>query len=151
MDLHLDDRLLHGRILHGWGTRLTPSRYVLVSERLVDEAARESYRMGAESAGAELLCLRSGEDAPPEPRSGEFWLTDAPETALWLRQCGVAVERLLLIGLRDAEGRELPGDYRVSASHLSGLKRLEELGVAVLLQPFPTEAPRVLADVLNID
>ena len=151
MDLHLDDRLLHGRILHGWGTRLAPSRYVLVSGRLADEAAWRPYRDAAAGAGADLLYLNDGEDAPPAPRTGEFWLTDSPAAALWLLANGPAPERLLLIGLRDAEGRALPGDFRVSQAHLADLLRLADAGVAVFLQRFPTEAPLPLTKALNDD
>lgn len=145
VDLHLDDRLLHGRVLHGWGSVLKPRRYVLVSATLTCAERRQLYRQNA--AGTKLLCLSPGaamNETPPAPEDGDFWLTDSPAAALWLHEAGCPFRRLLLLGLRDAAGIVLGDGYRADASHLAQLRALALRGVVVELRPFPGAPGRPL-------
>ncbi len=144
VDLHLDDRLLHGRILHGWGRILKPRRYVLVSERLTDATLCDLYADTAAGSDTELCCFAPEQGAAPQPRENDFWLTDAPAAALWLLDAGPAYRRLTVIGLREATGPELPDGSRIGSESMARLWELAARGVTVRLQSFPGEAPRAL-------
>lgn len=146
MDLHLDDRLLHGRILHGWGERLGTRRYVLISERLADPVLRRSFQLAAEMAGASLRCLLP-EDlgaGPVHLPRDEFWLTDSAVTALRLREAGWSFERLVVIALRDDEGVRLADDLCVGDVSRRALGRLETAGVVVEHRAFPADEGRAI-------
>jgi mannose/fructose/N-acetylgalactosamine-specific phosphotransferase system component IIB len=143
--LHLDDRLLHGRILHGWGAALGVRRYVLISASLVDPARRRLAEAAAAEAGCALACAAPGDAQLPAPLSapGDFWLTDSPETAEALLAGGTTFSELRLIGLRETGGRRVSEDVCVGERSLTGLRRLAEAGVAVAVQRFPADTPRV--------
>jgi mannose/fructose/N-acetylgalactosamine-specific phosphotransferase system component IIB len=144
VDLHLDDRLLHGRILHGWGRVLKPRRYVLVSERLADPELCGLHAEAAEANDAQLCCIVPGEGMPPSAREGDFWLTDAPAAALWLLDVDRPFERLIVIGLREATGPILPDGNRIGEESLARLGELSVRAVNVELRAFPAETPRAL-------
>lgn len=144
MDLHLDDRLLHGRILHGWGSVLDVRRYVLLSRRLSDPQLRALHAAGAESVGAESICVQPEIDAPPAPREGDFWLTDAVATARWLVDSDPHCEGLIVIGLREENGLALPEGNRIGDESMAELERLAAGGLKVELRPFPGQSPMPL-------
>ncbi len=146
MDLHLDDRLLHGRILHGWGRILKPSRYVLVSRRLADPELCGLHAETALASGVELKCVVPERDAPPASREGDFWLTDDPAAAHWLLDTGRPFGRLIVIGLRDERGLVLSEDNRIGEENLALLTKLTTRSVTVELRAFPGEAPRTLPE-----
>ncbi|MBN2169984.1 MAG: PTS sugar transporter subunit IIB [Candidatus Krumholzibacteriota bacterium] len=138
MDLHLDDRLLHGRILHGWGRRLGARRYVLVIPAAGDPARRAVYAAVAREAGAELVLAAA--DAAPAPRAGDFWLADGPAAALALWRAGRRYRRLILIGLRRSAGRRLGPDITADEADLDALRALQAAGVGCERRRFPDEA-----------
>ncbi|MCB9514701.1 MAG: hypothetical protein R3C71_03915 [Candidatus Krumholzibacteriia bacterium] len=151
MDLHLDDRLLHGRILHGWAPVLRPARVLLVSPALADARGRALYAEAGAELDAALRFLAPGGEPPPAPAPGDFWLTDAPGGARWLLASGLAVARLVIIGLREAGGRALAEDLRAGAATLARLDDLAAAGVEILHQPFPGGPARTLRSLLAGD
>ena len=49
----VDERLLHGQVVIGWGNQLRPDRYLVVDEKLtVSGWEQDLYRLGA--AGTEV-------------------------------------------------------------------------------------------------
>jgi len=145
VDLHLDDRLLHGRILHAWGERLGLRRYILISRCLADPARAALYRGVAAEAGCEILCLPLAEPWDlPAADEGDFWLTDEPSGALALLERGGRLERLLVLGLRDPDGEDLGDGMRAGPESLATLRSLAAGGVAVEIRPFPDVAGRAL-------
>jgi mannose/fructose/N-acetylgalactosamine-specific phosphotransferase system component IIB len=151
VDLHLDDRLLHGRILHGWMPVLNPARLLLVSPALADARGQALYADAAAELGAALRCLAPGGAPPPAPAPGDFWLTDAPDGARWLLDEGLRIQRLVIIGLREAGGRALAADLQAGESTLARLGQLARAGVQIVHQPFPGEPARALRDLLAGD
>lgn len=150
MDLHLDDRLLHGRILHGWLPALRPARLVLVAAGLgADGRAAEFAAALAELALPLLCCDPQRAAPPPAPAAGDFWLTDAPAHCDWLRAQGLPVARLVIIGLRDQGGAALAPDFAPAAESRRRLLALAAAGLPCLLQRFPSEPTRAAADLLD--
>jgi D-glucosaminate PTS system EIIB component len=44
---HIDERLIHGQVVIGWGTQLRPGRYVVVDDELAECAwEQDLYRLG---------------------------------------------------------------------------------------------------------
>ena len=131
MILHIDDRLLHGRILHGWD-RGRAKRFVLISRRLADPAIRELY---AQAAGKPTVFLpMAGEDPAPEEK-GDFWLADHPAAAAYLLEKGVALEALWIIALRQG-GEFLRPDLTPDGVSLALLDDLRSRGLSVAYRPF---------------
>ncbi len=137
MILHLDDRLLHGKILHGWSAAQA-SRIVLLSPRLKDS---ELSGLCQEAAGGSLcICLASSAKLP-EPEPGDFWLTDNLELARELLRAGNA-ESLKIIGLRQG-GEELGPDFCPDSSSRKMLDEMASQGLRIEIQSFPSSRARI--------
>jgi len=151
MRLHLDDRLLHGRILQGWGPRLGTRRYVLVSQRLPADELEARYGASAAQAGCEIRCCDpEAAAALGPPGEGEFWLTDNPVSAWALWQAGARIETLVLVGLRDAGGKRFAEDVVAGERSRGALATLADLGVVLQIQRFPdARIGRLFADELR--
>jgi len=144
VDLHLDDRLLHGRILHGWLPVLKPARLVLVARGLVGSPQAALYAEAAAELGLPLICCEP-DGSPPPLAAADFWLTNSPQAARDLQAGGAAIRRLVIVGLRDAGGSPLAVDFTPDADSRAALLQLGESGIAVLVQRFPGEAAVPLA------
>jgi len=138
MILHVDDRLLHGRILHGWNAA-SAARILLVSERLDDEVLRRAFRLSAEPA--RILFVRPVAGPIPAERKGDFWLSDSLSCVEAMLEGKASISVLKIIGLREG-GEALGPDLSPSAESRSALDRLAGGGLPVFLQPFPGDRPR---------
>ncbi len=130
--LHLDDRLLHGKILHGWSAASSP-RIVLISESLDDPELAASCAEAADPAAC--LCLEPGGEDLPEFRQGDFWLVDSLESAAGLLRRG-AFPALRIIGLREG-GEELGPDFSPGAAARKLLDEMASEGLRIDIQSFP--------------
>lgn len=115
----IDDRLLHGQVSLGWGTRLAPRAYLIADDETAgDPLARAMYE-AAHVGGARVVCatidavLRAAEDLPGPER-----------TVLLVRSVEMAA-RLLRGGI--------PGPVNVGGLHLKPGAR-ERLGFLFLTE-----------------
>lgn len=148
MDLHLDDRLLHGRILHSWAERLGPARWVLVSQSLAEPELASIYSAAAEATGAFCLVC-SDVTSPPPPMTDDFWLTDDLALVRRLMTSSLGFSRLIVIGLRESEADWRLGDFRLSEDSRRQLEELSQT-LPVELRPFPSAPSSGLADLSPI-
>jgi PTS system mannose-specific IIB component/fructoselysine and glucoselysine-specific PTS system IIB component len=80
----VDERLIHGQVVVGWGSQLRPDRYVVVDEALVaSEWERELYALGVPE-GTEALFV----DLAVARESLEQWEASPLRTILLTRDLG---------------------------------------------------------------
>ncbi|MDX1566298.1 MAG: PTS sugar transporter subunit IIB [Longimicrobiales bacterium] len=93
----VDDRLIHGQVVVGWGNRLDPDRYVVVDDALAEATwEQELYALGVpEDTGVEFATVEEARDTLGE------WSESALKTVVLFRDLET-VERL-------SEGGELRG------------------------------------------
>ena len=143
----VDDRLVHGQVILGWG-RPMGIDFIL----LVDDQVRESpweqdlYRMGV-PAGIEVIFASGAEAAIAVPRYNEdsrrgIVLAGEIGTITALRRAGVAIPGLNLGGIHHKPGRieRLPYLY-LTDEEVKELEALQESGVEVSAQDLPTANP----------
>ncbi|HUF76153.1 MAG TPA: PTS sugar transporter subunit IIB [Longimicrobiales bacterium] len=95
--LRIDERLIHGQVVIGWGYHLRPTRYVVVDDELAaSEWEQDLYRLGA--GGAEVLFVTSRQ---ARERLDEW--RAAPERSILLTRDIATMRRL-------AEGGSLEGE-----------------------------------------
>ena len=148
--VRVDDRLIHGQVVIGWGRPLGVDFIVLV-----DDAVRESsweqdlYRMGVPPE-IEVI-FASGEEAARDfarwsssPLRG-ILLAGTVDTIAALVQARVPIQRVNLGGVHHRPGRieRLPYLY-LSEEELQLLENLEQAGVEVSAQDLPTAPPVML-------
>jgi mannose/fructose/N-acetylgalactosamine-specific phosphotransferase system component IIB len=133
MILHVDDRLLHGKILHGWSA-FSARRILLISEDLDDEARVSAYKRVAHPV--KLQCLLPGVDSLPPEMEGDFWLTDSLSIVKKLLEKKTQITSLVVIGLRQG-GEELGPDFAPDSTVRNLLDSLTLKGLKIEIQAFP--------------
>ena len=143
----IDDRLIHGQVIIGWGRPLGID-FILLVDDLVRESPWEQdlYRMGVPD-GIEVIFISSREAAEVVPRyagDGRRGILLAGEigTMVALQADGVPIPRLNLGGIHHKPGRteRLPYLY-LTDEELASLRNLEETGVEIAAQDLPTANP----------
>jgi PTS system mannose-specific IIB component/fructoselysine and glucoselysine-specific PTS system IIB component len=100
----VDERLIHGQVVLGWGNRLRPDRYVVVDDALAhSEWEQDLYRLSM-SEGAEALFATVGDALRRIPA----WKDDPERTVLLTRDLDTML-RLANDGLLAGEEVNLGG------------------------------------------
>jgi mannose/fructose/N-acetylgalactosamine-specific phosphotransferase system component IIB len=151
----IDDRLIHGQVVYGWGGPLRPTWIGIVSDPLRADPARASLYLFAapEGARAEALSvsetlLDSTRDTIEKERS--FLLFPGPEEPLRLKEGGFPLTELNVGGLHHAEGKvEVLPYVFLDEKDRAMLRKLAALGVRLVAQDLPTNPPRPLEPMLG--
>lgn len=147
----VDERLIHGQVVIGWGNQLRPDRYIVVDDELASsDWEQDLYRLGA--GGSEVLFTTADEarDRLPEWRSddrGTILLTRDTATMRRLSEDGLLQgETVNLGGLRHGPGRaEVLTYLHLSDDDVRDLKAMIESGVDVSARDLP-DAHKVTLD-----
>lgn len=142
--VRVDDRLIHGQVVVGWGQALGASHIVLVDDAVSANAwERDLYRMGVppdmavEFASVEEAARRIAEWEGARRRT----ILVLNDVAAAVRLCGLApqVKRVNLGGVHQAPGRRrrLPYVFMTDAEAWD-LRDLAARGVEVTAQDVPT-------------
>lgn len=152
----IDDRLIHGQVVVGWGTPLRVGFIVLVDDEVASSGwEQELYRMGV-PPGIELV-FATTEDAAAslarfaaDPRTG-ILLAGSADTMLRLVE--LARERIPAVnvgGIHHREDRTQRLRYVfLSPSEEESLRRMARQGVVVSAQDVPSARPVALGELLG--
>jgi PTS system mannose-specific IIB component/fructoselysine and glucoselysine-specific PTS system IIB component len=143
----VDDRLVHGQVVIGWGQPLDIGFIVLVDDTVrASEWERDLYRMAVppeiELIFADLAEARGRAAAwAADPRRG-ILLTAEVGTMAALRQPDAPLPRVNLGGIHHRPGRtpRLPYVY-LTDDEFHTLEQLQATGTQVTAQDLPTTAP----------
>ncbi|MCC7194884.1 MAG: PTS sugar transporter subunit IIB [Gemmatimonadaceae bacterium] len=153
----IDDRLVHGQVVVGWGQPLALRFIVLVDDAIVQsDWERELYRMGTPPEmdlfveSVESCALRLPEfDSRADPG-----LLVAPDVATMARLCSMApgIRQVNVGGIHHVAGRvpRLPYVF-LSPAEEAGLRALAATGVAISAQDVPGADAVPLDDLLARD
>lgn len=151
----VDDRLIHGQVVVGWGQPMQLGFIVLVDDEVgVSEWEQELYRMGVPPHvdvffdTVEQAAARHARYAA-DPRPG-IVLTAAVETMARLVERVPAILRVNLGGVHHQPGRTQHLRYIfLSGTERDALQSLAARGVEVTARDVPTARAVPLADVLS--
>jgi mannose/fructose/N-acetylgalactosamine-specific phosphotransferase system component IIB len=156
IDLYrIDDRLIHGQVVVGWGQPLNLGFIALVDDEVAEsEWEQELYRMGVPPemdvffASPESASERLGEWQSDE-RPG-ILLTGDIDTMRRLIDLCPQVKSVNLGGIHHRAGRNLKLRYvYLSPQEEEALRELQRRGVQVTAQDVPSARPVPLDDVLK--
>lgn len=144
----VDERLIHGQVVVGWGSRLHPTRYVVVDDALAGSAwEQELFLLAVEDeAEVRFVTVEEGRQALPE------WRDDAGRTLLLTRDVPtmaalaaggtMAGEEVNLGGIHHAPGRtEVRSYLYLDDADRDALRALDREGVAVRGRDLPDAVP----------
>jgi PTS system sorbose-specific IIB component len=143
----VDDRLIHGQVVVGWGRVLKINSILVCSERVADdELARTMMEMGA-PADVKVEVLRPAEGAA-KLRSGKLAdrtaivLFETPEEALELLDFNVVIEKLNIGGMHYRPGRiQIMEGLSVDREDCVALRELASRHVQIYFQMVPQARP----------
>jgi mannose/fructose/N-acetylgalactosamine-specific phosphotransferase system component IIB len=150
----IDDRLIHGQVVVGWGQPLGLRLLVLVDDEVAaSDWEQELYRMGVPPemtvrfhAVADMADAFAGYAADPRPGLLLVGSIDAMQRLVALVP---AIRAVNLGGVHHAEGRTQRLRYVfLSPAEEQALRDLERAGVEVTAQDLPSARPIPLADLL---
>ncbi len=150
--VRVDDRLVHGQVVVGWGRPLGAAFVVVVDDALAASGwEQELYRMGApEEMSLEFVTVAQAAERraawESDPRPGIVLFGDVG-TAAALSAAGVRFPTLNLGGIhhRAGRGERLPYVF-LTEEELRTLDALAADGVDVTAQDVPTTRPVPLAE-----
>jgi mannose/fructose/N-acetylgalactosamine-specific phosphotransferase system component IIB len=151
----IDDRLIHGQVVVGWGQPLDLRFIVLVDDEVASsDWEQELYRMGVPpdmevyfesvaSAATKLAGYRA------DPRPGLLLTGDIATMAALVEATGREIGAVNVGGIHHRAGRVQRLRYVfLSAEEEAALRRLAQRGVAVSAQDVPAARPLPLDEVL---
>ena len=156
VDLYrIDDRLIHGQVVVGWGQPMHLGFIVLVDDDVgVSEWEQELYRMGVPPS-VDVFFETVDEAAAQharhaaDPRPG-LVLTGAVDTMLRLAERVPAIRRVNIGGVHHQAGRTEHMRYvYLTDDERAALRALAARGVEVTAQDVPSARAVPLADVLG--
>lgn len=151
--LRVDERLIHGQVVIGWGNQLRPDRYLVVDDALVQSGWElELYRLAACDAdvvfvGVDEACQRIQEWREAPSRS--ILLTRDIAAMRRIADRGVlSGERVNLGGIHHGLGRdEVLAYLHLTEEDRSDLRAMAAAGVEITARDLP-DAHRVGLDTL---
>ncbi len=144
----VDERLIHGQVVIGWGHELRPDRYVVVDDDLAEsDWEQELYRLGAGTADvafettADAIGALEGYAAD---RARTIVLTRDIATMRRLAEGGGMVGRTVNVGgLHHAPGRTKVLTYvHLAPGEVEDVQRILDAGVRIQARDLP-DAPKV--------
>ncbi len=151
----IDDRLIHGQVVVGWGQPMRLGFIALVDDEVAaSEWEQELYRMGVppemdvyfatvEQAATDLAKWNT------DPRPG-ILLTGDIETMARLVKRSPSIETVNIGGLHHREGRGICLRYvYLTPDEREELRALQQRGVIITAQDVPSARPMPLDDVLE--
>ncbi len=142
----IDDRLIHGQVVHGWGVPLRPTLIAIVSDALRAHPERAELFLFAVPEGARGRVLSVAEALDPNfstevAAERTVLLFPGIDEALLLHEGGFALNEVNLGGLHHAPGRSevLPYVF-LDAADRDRLRALRQRGVTVYAQDLPSNA-----------
>lgn len=151
----VDDRLIHGQVVIGWGGALRADHVVLVDDAVAGQAwEQEIYRMALpEGMAVEFLTRADAVTALPQWAGSDrrvILLTgDIPTMDTLARSRPDLIPAVNLGGIHHAPGRTERLRYLyLTPDEGSQLAALEALGVEVTAQDLPRSTPVPLGDLL---
>ena len=151
----VDDRLIHGQVVHGWGRPLDATLFAVVSDELRADAERAELYLFAVPEGAAGRAVSVEEALGPAFRAAAaaertILLFADLATPRRLAEGGFPIDSLNVGGLHHAPGRHevLPYVF-LDAGDRDELRRLAALGVRVTAQDLPGNAAHELASLVG--
>jgi mannose/fructose/N-acetylgalactosamine-specific phosphotransferase system component IIB len=139
----VDERLVHGQVVLGWGSQLLPHRYLVVDDELAaSEWEQDLYRLGTADAELVFATVEAARLVLAE------WRADAARSILLTRDIASMLrlarggllrgEKVNLGGIHHGPGRLQVLTYlHLTEEDVSGLRALEEEGVEVSARDLP--------------
>ena len=153
--LRVDERLIHGQVVIGWGNQLRPERYVIADDELADsEWEQDLFRLGAGSAEVVFVTPDVARDRLSEwdqdPLRTILLTRDIPAMARLGAHAALSGRSINLGGIHHGPGRDEVLTYlHLSDQDRNDLRALADSGAAISARDLPDAHKVSLATLLG--
>ncbi len=152
----VDDRLVHGQVLVGWGSVLKPDEIVVCSDEIASSDWEKELLEASGTDSIQVRVMTTAEAAAYLKKALEkrrtMVLAEKPDCFLGLVKAGVAIDKVNLGGMHYEDGKRRVTDYLYVDDHdVQVLSELHKLGVALEAQDVPGSKPVDVAKALSLE
>lgn len=143
--LRVDDRLVHGQVLYGWGKQWPASEIWLVDNDVAsDEAERGLYEELIQSHwNGGVVDLQRAISMEPVAAGNRLLVVRDVPTALSLLSGGVQIDQFMLANVATGKGRSQFADHVfLTDEEVESLRSLRTEGLIVVIHDLPTDEPQ---------
>lgn len=137
----IDDRLIHGQVLIGWGSRYDYDAYIICDQQLAKSDWEKEMYLAAvpgDKKGAVLTPLDLKKYLSEHPLENIILLLKSPETLEKLIKEGVPLKEVNIGGLHDKPDKKHFYDYvYLNEEDKKTIKRLISQGLHIYCQDLP--------------
>ena len=141
--IRIDDRLIHGQVVVGWGSKLNPEYIILSDDDIAsNESESELYLLGVpfEYEG-KVLCSSETVDFIKEHQSKKIIVVvKSPSSILTLIKHGLEIDQLNIGGMHSKESKKEINHYiYMNVKEYNDLLELNKKGIKIFIQDLPGE------------
>ncbi|NOR44884.1 MAG: PTS N-acetylgalactosamine transporter subunit IIB [Candidatus Delongbacteria bacterium] len=141
--IRIDDRLIHGQVVVGWGSKLNPDYIVLSDDDIAsNESESELYLLGVpfEYEG-KVLCFSETVDFIKENQSRKIIVVvKSPSSIINLIESGLEIDQLNIGGMHSKEGKKEINHYvYMNDKDYNDLLELSKKRIEIFIQDLPGE------------
>jgi len=153
--IRIDDRLIHGQVVVGWGSVLKPDRIVLSSNEVASVEWQKTIYLSAvpEHLQASVFTL---EETIAVLNNGDFkdervlLLVDSPKSVVYLVDHGIEMTKVNVGGMHFKPGKNQISTFIfVDQEDIANFKILCERGIVLEGRDVPTRSPVDICQVLG--
>lgn len=145
--VRIDDRLVHGQVVVGWGLLLKPDRIILCSDSIANSSWEKDIYMAAETAAPypltisvmsqnETLLFLNGDVLEKEKI---ILLIEYPQELLHLLKNGLKIEKVNVGGMHYKQGKRRLASYIfVDDQDISSFKEISNMNIELEGKDVPT-------------
>ncbi len=141
----IDNRLIHGQVATQWNSYVGGNLILVANDEVASNKMRQNLMDMAAPAGVatRYFTLQKTIDVihKAAARQHIFLVIETPEDALALVEGGVPIKSLNIGNMHMSEGkRQVATSVAVDDKDVAAFKKLQELGVELVIQRVPTTA-----------
>lgn len=149
--IRIDDRLIHGQVVVGWGIHLSPDRIILSSDEIANSTWEKEMYMGAEATAPlplSISVLTFDEtllslSEPEKQKEKIILLVETPKEILTLIEKGLKIEKVNIGGMHYKHGKRRIAPYIfVDDDDIACFKKMDDMQIALEGKDVPT-APKI--------
>ncbi|MCK4980330.1 MAG: PTS sugar transporter subunit IIB [Candidatus Delongbacteria bacterium] len=141
--IRIDDRLIHGQVVVGWGSKLNPDYIILSDDEIAsDETESELYLLGVpfEYEGKVLGFSNTVNFIKENPKKKCIIVVKSPNSIKDLIKYGLKIDQLNIGGMHSKEGKKEINHYvYLNEKDYNDLQELSGKGVEIYIQDLPGE------------
>ena len=153
--IRIDDRLIHGQVVVGWGNVVKPDRILLSSDEVATVEWQRTIYLSAvpEHLAASVLTLKDTVEALKNDQFGSesiLLLVDSPKSVVTLVENGIDIKEVNVGGMHFKPGKnQISSFIFVDQQDIESFKILCEKGILLEGRDVPTRSPGDICKVLG--